>query len=195
MWLRIALAGSLLTLVLHIVVLIANGDNPVVTPISQLSRGQWGELHTLGLGLFGLAHIALAVSLGNLDRGKFWPFARGLLVAAGVGLFYVAYYFATSTNGALYGTSANDPLWIVASVIGLAMGALQPGLSRQSRPLSLFSAICLGLWIWLMPLTLLVNDSWLGAYERLVGGLYVLWMVGIALGLSSLAKEARQQPV
>lgn len=183
MWQRIALICAGLTLVLHVVVLIANGQNPVVTPISELSRNQWGSLHTLGLVLFGTAHLALAIALNRLDRGRLWPYGRALLVAGGVALGYIAYYFAMAPDTALSGADANDPLWIVASVIGLAMGVLQPGLSRLSQRLGLFSVICLGIWLWLIPLILLVNDSWLGLYERLVGSIYVVWIAGVALGL------------
>ena len=183
-WLRIAFVGSLLTLIAHIVVLVLSDQSAVRTPISQLSRGGWGTLHTIGLVSFGCAHFALAIALAQLDRGRLWPFGRGLLVASGATLFYVAYYFSTAGDGTLSGQDANDPLWIVASLIGLAMGALQPGLARLSpRGLGLFSVICLGVWVWLIPVILLVNDSWLGAYERIVGAVYLTWMLGVSLGL------------
>lgn len=189
MWLRLALVGSVLTLVLHVVVLIVTGQNPVETPISELSRHSLGWLHTLGLVFFGCAHVALAVALGGLDRGRLWPYARALMVASGATLVYVAYYFATADADALRGPDANDPLWVVASLTGLAMGALQPGLSRLSPRLGLFSTICLGIWLWLVPVILLVNDSWLGAYERLVGTVYIIWMVGVTLGVIMIANR------
>lgn len=140
-------------------------------------------MHTLGLLSFSCAHLALAVALGKLDHGRLWPYGRGLLVASAITLIYVAWYFATADDSALRSPGANDPLWIVASLTGTAMGALQPGLSRLARSLGVFSIICLGAWLWLVPLGLLVTDSWLGAYERIVGVVYVIWMVGLALGL------------
>ncbi len=183
MWLRFALIASLLTPFLHILVLLLSGQDAVATPINALSRPPWGVLHTLALVLFGAAHVALAVGIRELDRGRLWPYGRALLVTSGGVLVYIAYFFTAADVDTLRGPDANDPLWIVATLTGIAMGALQPGLSRLSRELGLFSAICLGIWLWLVVLILLVNDSWIGAYERIVGFVYVTWMLGLTLGL------------
>ncbi len=183
-----ALTGAVLTPVLHLAVLMVNGLDPVASPVSELSRDTWGALHTFELVLFGIAHIALALALAGLDSGRLWPVARGLLVASGVGLVYVAFYFAGAPDGVLYGPDANDPLWIVASLTGFAMGALQPGLSRKSRRLGIFSTVCLGVWLWLIPVVLFVDESWLGAYERLVGIVYVIWLAGVSQSLLRLTQ-------
>ena len=190
MWLRFAFLASLATPFLHIAVLLLSGQDAVSTPISELSRQQWGSLHTVELCLFSAAHIALAIGLGGLDHGRLWPYGRGLLAASGVVLAYVAWFFAAADTETLRGAAANDPLWLVATLTGIAMGALQPGLSRLSRQLGLFSAICLGVWLWLIPLILLVDDSWIGAYERIVGFVYVTWMVGLTLGLIRLSENS-----
>lgn len=189
LWLRLALLGSLLTPLLHVVVLIADGQNPIATPISELSRGDLGAVQTFALLLFGAAHIALAIALGGLDRGRLWPFARALLFAGGVGNAYLAYYFLTASASTLYGPDANDPLWILASLTGLAMGAVQPGLARQAWRLSLFTVLVLGVWLWLIPLILLVNEHWLGLYERIVGLTYVVWLAGVSYGLLRLEQK------
>lgn len=189
MWLRFAFIASLMTPFLHIVVLLASNQDVIATPISSLSRERWGVLHTVELVLFGAAHAALAIGLGGLDRGRLWPYGRLLLVAGGGVLVYIAYFFSTADAGTLRGPEANDPLWIVATLTGIAMGSLQPGLSRLSQQLGLFSAVCLGIWLWLIPLILLVNDSWVGAYERIVGFVYVVWMTGISLGLIRLGSD------
>ncbi len=186
MWTRFAFLASLLTPFLHIIVLLISGQDVIATPISELSRERWGVLHTLELVLFGAAQAALAIALGGLDRGRLWPYGRWLLIASGGVLVYIAYFFSTADADTLRGPGANDPLWIVATLTGIAMGALQPGLSRLSRQLGLFSAFCLGVWLWLIPLILLVDDTWIGAYERLVGFVYVTWMMGITLGLLRL---------
>lgn len=189
MWLRFALLASALTPILHIIVLATSGQDAVTTPVGELSQARWGVLHTIELVLFGAAHIALAAVIGGLDRGRLWPYARLLLGASGVVLVYIAYFFGTADTAILRGPEANDPLWVVATLTGLAMGAFQPGLARQSRWLGNFSALCLGAWLWLVPLILLVDDTWIGAYERIVGSVYVVWMTGLALGLQQLASE------
>lgn len=186
MWLRLALLASAATPVLHCLLLLLTGQDAVRDPVSELSRQAWGELHTVGLVLFGIAHLALAIGLDRLDRGRLWPYGRVLLAASGVTLFYIAYYFSSATTDTLRGSDANDPLWIVASLVGLAMGALQPGLSRLSSQLGIFSAICLGIWLWLVPVILLVDETWLGAYERIVGTVYVTWIFGVSSALLRL---------
>lgn len=180
MFVRIALIASAVTPILHVIVLFLSGQNAVRDPINALSRGEWGGLQTVGLVSFGIAHIALAVGLRGLDSGRLWPFGRACLSASGATLFYIAYFFSSADPGLLSGPEANDPLWIVACLVGLAMGILQPGLSRLSARLGLFSAVCLGVWLWLVPLILMVTDAWIGAYERLVGTVYVIWMIGVS---------------
>ncbi len=188
-WLRLALYCSLATPVLHVVTLVADGLDPVSSPISELSRGDFRLVQTMGLLLFGGAHIALAIALGGLDRGRLWPVARALLLAGGVGQTFVAHYFLTASEATLYGPEANDPLWVIASLTGVAMGALQPGLARQTRGLGVFSVAVLGAWLWLVPLILLVNEHWLGLYERLVGVVYVTWLAGVSYGLLRLERR------
>ena len=169
--------------IMHWAVLLISGQDAVRDPISELSRHEWGGLHTLGLVLFGAAQVALVVALAGLERGRAWRYGRMLLSASGAALFFIAYYFASADPETLYGPEANDPLWLVASLVGLAMGAFQPGFNRLSRALGLFSGACLGGWLMLVPLIVLVDDTWLGAYERLVGAVYVAWIVGVASAL------------
>jgi len=87
-WLRLALICALAAPLLHTIVLLGDGLNPITSPISDLSRGDFRLLQTAGLVLFGAAHFALAIALGGLDQGRLWPLARVLLVAGGVGHTY-----------------------------------------------------------------------------------------------------------
>lgn len=187
-WLQFAIFCSILTFVCHLALVLTSGQSPISAPISELSRHRFGAFHTLGLALFGLAHVALAMSLGGLERGWSWAAARVLLVVASVGLIYVAVRFATLPSDEVAARNADIGLWIVASLTGTAMGALQPGLSRIARRLGVFSAFCLGLWLWMVPVFFVVDELWLGAYQRAVGGIYVCWMIGVATGL------LREQP-
>lgn len=190
-WLQFAIFCSVLTFVLHLALVLVSGQNPISSPISELSQHRLGALHTLGLTLFGCAHIALAVALGGLGSGALWAVARFLLVAACVGLIYVAIDFATTSQVAPREPNADLGLWIVASLTGIAMGALQPGLSRLAWRLGVFSAFCLGLWLWMVPVFLVVDDHWVGGYQRAVGAIYVCWLIGIAAGLLAEQPRAR----
>ncbi|MEN1727666.1 MAG: hypothetical protein AAGJ52_04425 [Pseudomonadota bacterium] len=186
---RIALVLALLTPVLHVVVLFACADNRYQDPIAVLSQARWGQLHTLALILFGTAQIILAWQLGGLDRGWFWQVGRALLALAGAGLFAVAWFFATAPMEALQGPEANDPLWVVASLVGFAMGCLQLGFNRLSSGLARFNAVCLVLWLLLIPAILLIGVISLGTYERSVGLVYVVWVAGLGVAVASFLQK------
>lgn len=181
MLLRFALAFSLITPLLHVLVLLSSTDVSYQDPIALLSHGNLGVLHTLSLALFGAAQVLLAQSLAGADHGWFWPLARGLLALAGVGVFFVAYSFAASAPDAPQGTEALDPLWIVACLIGFSMGLFQPGLNRYSKAMARINAACFAAWCLLVPATLLIGFISLGFYERVVGLVYVSWVAGLCL--------------
>jgi hypothetical protein len=176
---RFSLACALITAVIHVAVLITDQTVGFQDPVSFLSHARLGSLHTLGLVLFGSAQIMLAIALADRDPGRFWPYGRGLLAAAGTMLFFIAYYFAVSDRESLAGTEAFDPLWIVACLVGLAMTLLRPGFKRLSASLARFNDGCLVAWCLLVPATLLIGVISLGSYERAVGLVYVGWVAGL----------------
>jgi hypothetical protein len=96
-------------------------------------------------------------------------------------LIYIAYYFSSAGMDHLSGANANDPLALLASILGVAMGALQPGLSRQCPPIARVNLVILLVWIALVPLIPFIETSWLGAYERCVGSLMLCWTALLAL--------------
>ena len=178
-----ALVLTLLTPLLHATVLIS-GDLSVQQPISGLSQSHWGVLHSVSLMLFAIAHLLVTVALGTRDSGWFWPIGRAALGLAGLVLVYVMVYFAITPVDVLLGPGANDPLWLVATLIGFAMGLFQPGFSRLSPTLARLNLICLVVWIALIPAILLIGELFsLGVYERMVGAVYVAWMAAICVAL------------
>lgn len=179
MLLRLSLVLSFLTPIFHVLALVANSAATAADPISILSQGSWGALHTLSIVIFGVAQVMLAVAMAGMDAGRFWPYGRVLLAASGASLFYVAYFFAAADPAVLQGPGANDPLWVVACLVGFAMGTLQPGLARLAVWLGRFNLALLMVWLLLIPAILLIGVISLGAYERTVGAVYVIWVVGI----------------
>ena len=180
---------ALMTIVLHNSALLLTGQDPVTTPVSALSRSAFGNVQTLGLVLFALAHVTLAVALPGAGRGWLWLCGRLVLVISGALTLYVAIYFVSASQAVLDGPDANDPLSVLASSTGLAMALLWPGLKRLSLPLFGFNAIWFVAWLLLVPLTLLVDAQWLGGYERLVGIVYTLWFLGMSTGLMLIGRD------
>lgn len=182
-------------LVAHVSALSLSGHDAVVTPISQLSRGAGVLWHTLGLLAFAGAHLALGAVLGRIDAGGWmWRWGvRGLFLNAGL-LVLIALYFAFASDAHLFGPDANDPLSVLASVTGFVMGLLGPGWLRLHRSVGVFNALCLLVWLALVPLILWVDASWLGAYERIVGSVFLLWVAGLAWGALRVPDDAQTPP-
>lgn len=186
---RLVLAATIATLVIHCMVLLRSLEISSHDPISWLSHGAWGVLHTAGLVLFGAAQLVLVFTLKGLDDGRFWPLAQAALAAAGLSLFYVAYFFSTTALETLQAPDVFDPLWIVASCAGLAMGLFQPGFNRISPLLGRLNRTYLIIWCLLVPATLLIGVISLGTYERSVGAVYLAWVATVSVLAKPTAKE------
>ncbi len=176
------------TAILHNLTLLRTGLDPVSTPVSALSQSEYGNVQSLGIVLFASAHVALAAALPGEGRGRLWQFGRQALVLAGLATLYVAYHFAFSSQAVLAGEYANVPLAIQASLTGLAMAMLWPGLKRLNIALWGFNAAWLMIWFALIPVGMLAGDSWLGGYERMVGLVYVLWIIVMGVSLSLIGR-------
>jgi len=175
----------------HLTVLYTSGLDPIESPISALSRSPDGNLHGLGLSLFAMAQCALAALLGRPGAGWWTRVAQLLLVIDAVLLVRLAYYFADASEATLLGPGANEPLWLLASGTGLAMSFAAPGLLRHRLRAGYWNLACLALWIALVPAFLVVEPSWLGGYERLVGSLFVAWAAGLAVLLGFAVPRPR----
>lgn len=172
---------ALTTAILHNSALLLTGLDPVTTPVSALSRSHYGNVNTLGIVLFALAHCTLAAALPGAGRGTLWQLGRLTLLLAAAATLWVAWHLATPSAGGQ--ALAAVPLWLQASLAGLSMALLWPGLRRLNVALCGFNASVLIIWLLLIPLGLLAGDAWTGGYERLVGIVYVLWMLVMGAGL------------
>ena len=165
----------------HLAVLYTSGEDATSTSVAVLSRGPDGHLHGFGLLLFAVAQLALA---SLLDRpGAGWPtrLAQLFLAIDAALVVVVAYRFAASPEAVLRSTGPHLALVLLASGTGTAMAAAAPGLLASRRSAGYWDLACLALWLALLPLMLVVTPDWLGAYERLVGGVFVAWMAGLAV--------------
>ena len=163
------------TLAAHIIALTLGNLDAAASPISQLSRGDAAWIHSVGLISLATGWGFLLHALWNIEDGRLWRLGCTLLLLSIPVLLYVAYYFATATDAALFGPNANDPLSILASASGISMGALQVGLKRLNAALAHANLVILLFWLGLIPVIPLIEPGWLGAYERCVGALMLIW--------------------
>ena len=190
----VTLLGCATISAVHLWLLFRSGLDPVATPVARLSLLDGGALHGFGLVAFAIAHVALATMLHRRDAGRFRRIAVVLIGIAAVLVIALAVHFAGGAVEPPPGMTTNWPLWLLASLIGIAMGLLVPGLKRQGGTAHRFNLACLLAWLALIPLYLLVDANWIGAYERLVGLVYTVWIVGMALLLGRRASAAYTPP-
>ena len=182
----LVLVGCAGVLTTHLVTLHTSGQDPVRTPVSALSHGVDGHLHGLGLALFAAAQLALATLLsrpGVTPSTIGWPtrIAQALLVVDAALIVYLAWHFARAADAVPGGPEPGDPLSLLASGTGLVMSFALPGLLKRHRPAGLWNLVCLVAWLALVPPALIVDGTWIGAYERLVGAVFVAWTAGLAV--------------
>ena len=173
-------------LLAHTLALMGSGANPSADPISQLSRGDTVWIHSAGLLALGASWVIIGATSWRRDQSTLWRAGCVLLLFSAALIPLIAAYFATASDARLFGPDANDPLALLASALGVAMGALQPGLRRQSSRLAAVNLCILVLWLGLIPVIPFIEPHWLGAYERTVGVLMLVW----TWTLSRLACEA-----
>lgn len=166
----------------HLIALFMSGSGAVSSPISQLSRGAGAPAHTLGLVLLAMSQPALATLLWRSGgASRLWRTGCILLALNSIVLLCIAVYFLRASDAQLLGPDANDPLAVLASNVGIVMGFLQPGLRRLSRTAARINGSLFLLWLALIPIIPLVSDDWLGAYERTVGAILLVWIAAMTL--------------
>lgn len=181
-------AGVLFMLLAHLTALWMSGGSAAATPISQLSRGDGALVHTAGLLVLAVIHPLLARLLWPGAPGStLWRTGCVLMVLNTALLCFIAGYFAWAPDARLIGPDANDPLAVFASSVGVVMGCLQPALSRRAPRCAWLNALLLVLWLALVPVIPFIQDGWLGAYERSVGVLLLLWLALLALAAPATA--------
>jgi len=181
---RFVLASVLLMLAAHLVALVLSGQDALSTPISQLSRSAGAGIHTAGLLVFALAQGALAVLLrrcGGVSR--MWSTAFWLVMLNSACLVFIAVYFLRAPQAQLLGANANDPLAVLACNVGVIMGLVYRDLRSLAPSLARGNGVLFLAWLALIPVIPFIDNSWLGAYERTVGGILLLWVAMLALKL------------
>ncbi|MEM1231756.1 MAG: hypothetical protein AAGI15_14530 [Pseudomonadota bacterium] len=174
-----ALVAITLTLLCHLLVLTLSQGEPIAGPVALLSQGRWGDLHSLGLCSFALAHLLLALAMTGRDHGHLWPWAQGTLILCALAIAGTAWQLASAPPQEI--TSQANLLWLVASLAGTATGLMAPGLARLGRVIAQINFVVLVLWVLLIPAWWWMGPALTGAYERMVGGLYLGWLSAVTV--------------
>lgn len=175
------LACCLATVSAHAITLNLSADDWLATPVAGLSQARWAPVQSLGLLLFALAHLILALSVSKTVFGRQHRLMQVLLLI--VAAFLAEATFAFIAQGAsLSGMGANNwRLIVIACLVGLIMALIWYRAAQVNPVLWRFNLVCTVVWMAMAPVGALVSDGWVGGYERLIAMIYVIWIAGITL--------------
>lgn len=185
----LVLFGCAAAITTHLGTLLASGLNPVSSPIGALALTDDAAWIRYGLWLFALGYIGLAYLLNRPGAGRFTRGAQFFLLLNAVLIFWLPSQF-TSVSPAELSTAAVGPLWLLGGGIGFAMTCVAAALWRSHRSMAFLTLVCLLLWSILAPVFFAIDPGWIGAYQRSVGVVLVIWTAALAirLGFSEPAK-------
>lgn len=172
----------------HIGTLYASGLNPVSSPISALALTDDAAWFRYGLWLFSLGHVGLVLILNRPGAGRFTRGAQLFLLLNSVLIFWLPQYFASVSPTELAAAAAG-PLWLLGGSVGFAMTCVAGALWRSHRSTAYLTLVCLLLWSVLAPVFFAIDPAWIGAYQRSVGAVLLIWtaVLAVQLGFSERA--------
>ena len=176
----LATIGCAAALVTHLLALHGSGLDPVSSPVGALARSDDATAFRYGLWLFALGHLALAPLLDRRGAGRFTRGAQLFVLLDAVLIAWLPVHFATAPAAALDGLGAG-PLWLLGGSVGFAMTCAAVATWRHHRAASYMTLVCVLLWTVLAPVFPSLDPHWIGAYQRFVGTVLLLWTAALAL--------------
>jgi hypothetical protein len=171
-------------------IILVERHNPVADTVSQLAIGEYAWIQDLGLDLFALAVLAIAVGLFLLRSGDWkWKVGLLLLILLAVDVVLIAEHNQYAGQQNQKGDIHMYCVYVLYGLFGLACLLLAPGLKRLGKQ---WFSVSMGIglsWFALGPVFLLVPDRWDGAYERGVTLLMVGWVVMVAYLLTTTRRD------
>jgi len=177
----VVLIACLVAIVTHISVLQSSDLNPVSSPIGALALSDSTNLFKYGLWVFALGHFALVVLINRPGAGRFTRAAQVFLIINSILIVWLPLHFASQAEPELTMAAGNGPMWLLGGSVGFAMGLVAGSLWQQQRALAYFSLVCLLVWSLLAPVFIAIDPSLIGAYQRSVGALLIIWSAVVAM--------------
>lgn len=184
----LALLGCAAALVTHLGALHTSGLDPVSSPIGALGRTADAAAFRYGLWLFALGHLALVFLLNRPEAGRFARGAQLFLLLDAALIAWLPWHFARVSATAPVSEAAVGPLWLLGGGVGFAMTCAAVALWRHHRSTALLTLVCLLLWTALAPVFLVIDPSWIGAYQRFVGVVLLGWTAILAVRIGLLER-------
>lgn len=186
----LVLFGCAAAITTHLGALRASGLNPVSSPIGALSWTDDAAWFGYGLWLFALGHVGLALLLNRPGAGRFTRGAQFFLLLNAVLICWLPQHFASVSPTELATAAAGGPLWLLGGSVGFAMTCVAGALWRSHRSTAFLTLVCLLLWSVLAPVFFAIDPGWIGAYQRSVGAVLLIWTAVLAVQLGFFERAA-----
>lgn len=171
------------TLAAHYYLMRSQSIDWIHSPISALSQSGNAAQHTMTLYVFALAQALLALCVRTAKNGWLTKSIQSLCLLAAA-LIVTLGPILTTDNTAEH----TFRLSLIASVVGVIMACLiaRDKDRKQRRAAYRISITSLTVWMGLIPLAFVMNENYIGAYQRAVGVVYIAWLCALAMTRTSL---------
>jgi hypothetical protein len=186
----LVLIGCAAAFATHLAALSGSNLNPASSPIGALARTDDVEWFRWGLWLFAVAHIGLILLLNRPGAGRFTRGAQLFLALDAALILLLPWHFdsvASLADPTL--ATSGGPLWLLGGSVGFAMTCVAGALWRTHYATALFTLLCLLLWSLLAPVFFAIEPDWIGAYQRCVGLLLLVWTSVLAIRLCVVTRH------
>jgi len=180
----LVLFGCAAAITTHMVTLHTSNLSPASSPIGELALTDDAAWFRYGLWLFALGHIGLVLLLNKPGAGRFTRGAQCFLILNAVLIFWLPQHFASVSPAELASTAGGGPLWLLGGTVGFAMTCVAGALWRSDRSAAHFTLVCLLLWSVLAPVFFAIDPASIGAYQRSVGAVLLIWTAVLSVKLS-----------
>ena len=184
----LVLFGCAAAITTHLFALYVSGLNPATSPIGALAWTDNAAWFRYGLWLFALGHLGLVLLLNRPEAGRFTRGAQLFLILDAALIFWLPWHFESVSQTVMTSTAVDVPLWLLGGSVGFAMTCVAGSLWRNQRSTAFLSLVCLLLWSLLAPVFFALEPGWIGAYQRSVGALLLIWTAILAIRIGFLER-------
>ena len=184
----LVLFGCVAAITTHLFALYVSGLNPATSPIGALAWTDNAAWFRYGLWLFALGHLGLVLLLNRPEAGRLTRGAQLFLILDAALIFWLPWHFESVSQTVMTSKPVDVPLWLLGGSVGFAMTCVAGSLWRHQRSTAFLSLVCLLLWSLLAPVFFALEPGWIGAYQRSVGTLLLVWTAVLAIRIGFLER-------
>jgi len=179
----VGIVGGLIVVIADFIgIAVVDGYNPITQTISDLAIGRYGWIQDVGLNLYGISLLILAIALWRWNLGDWrWRLGATLLFLIGIDILVISEYDQYASGPNSFGRTVHlYAVYVLGALFPLACFSCSVGLRRVGRKWRYFSCVIPALWVVGGPPFFRVPTGYDGLYERFVAVILLCWTVTIS---------------